>query len=76
LYRHDNIQLEQFAPRETVFEDRIDDLDKDKTYVIYCRSGVRSAGALDVMEQLGFKEVYNILEGILRWTDAGFPVVQ
>ena len=57
------------------FEDRISELDKDKTYVIYCRSGVRSAGALDVMEQLGFNEAYNVLEGIIGWTDAGFPVV-
>jgi len=58
------------------FEDRISELDRDKTYVIYCRTGVRSAGALDVMERLGFTEVYNILEGIVGWTDAGFPVVQ
>lgn len=58
------------------FEDRIGELDRDKTYVIYCRSGVRSAGARDVMEELGFKEVYNVLEGITGWTDAGFPIVE
>jgi len=58
------------------FEDRINELDKDKTYLIYCRSGVRSAGARDVMEELGFSEVYNILEGIVGWTDTGFPVVK
>jgi len=58
------------------FEDRIDELDKDKTYVIYCRSGVRSAGARDVMEEIGFDEVYNVLEGITGWTAAGFPVVE
>ena len=58
------------------FEDRISELDRDKTYVIYCRSGVRSAGARDVMERLDFREVYNVLEGIIGWTDAGFAVVQ
>jgi len=58
------------------FEDRIDELDKYRTYVIYCRSGVRSAGARDVMEELGFNEVYNVLEGIIGWTAAGFPVVE
>jgi len=58
------------------FEDRISELDRDKTYVIYCRSGVRSAGARDVMERLDFREIYNVLEGIIGWTDAGFTVVQ
>lgn len=58
------------------FEDRISELDREKTYVIYCRSGVRSAGAFDVMERLDFHEAYNVLEGITGWTDAGFPVVK
>ena len=58
------------------FEDRVDELDKDKTYVIYCGTGVRSADARDVMERLDFREVYNILDGITGWTDAGFPVVK
>jgi len=58
------------------FEDRVDELDKDKTYVIYCRTGVRSAGARDVMKKLGFSEVYNVLDGITGWTAAGFPVVK
>jgi rhodanese-related sulfurtransferase len=58
------------------FEDRVDELERDKTYVIYCRTGVRSAGARDVMERLDFSEVYNVLGGITGWTDAGFPVVK
>ncbi|UCB44107.1 MAG: rhodanese-like domain-containing protein [Dehalococcoidales bacterium] len=58
------------------FEAIISELDKDKTYVIYCRTGVRSAGARDVMEELGFNEVYNVLEGIIGWVDAGFLVVE
>lgn len=58
------------------FEDRVDELDKDKTYVIYCRTGVRSAGARDTMERLGFSEVHNVLDGITGWVDAGFPVVK
>ncbi len=58
------------------FEDRVDELDKDKTYVIYCRSGFRSAGARDAMKELGFSEVYNVLGGITGWTAAGFPVVK
>jgi rhodanese-related sulfurtransferase len=58
------------------FEDRIKELDRGNTYVVYCRSGVRSAGARDAMQELGFNEVYNVLGGIIGWTDTGFPVVK
>ena len=58
------------------FRDSIGELDRDKTYLVYCRSGVRSAGARDVMEELGFREVYNMLGGILGWQEEGLPVVK
>ena len=58
------------------FEAQIERLDKDRTYVIYCRSGGRSAGARETMRELGFREVHNVLGGIIRWTEEGFPVVE
>jgi len=36
------------------FADRIGELPKDDTYVVYCRSGNRSAAAIDIMTDLGF----------------------
>ena len=48
-------------------------LDKDKTYLVYCRSGVRSAAAAAHMSQIGFDEVYNLIGGILNWEG---PVVK
>lgn len=42
-------------------------LDKDKHYLIYCRSGARSTSACMYMEKLGFKNVYNLRGGILEW---------
>ncbi len=57
------------------FGDRLDDLDKDKTYVIYCRSGGRSGSARDTMRELGFAEVYNVLGGMNDWRAEGLPVV-
>ena len=36
------------------FADRVGELPKDDTYVVYCRSGHRSAAAIDIMEDLGF----------------------
>ena len=58
------------------FRDDIGLLDRDKTYFIYCRSGRRSAGALEVMQGLGFGKVYHLTGGILTWEAAGLPVVK
>jgi len=58
------------------FTDELNRLDKDKAYLIYCRSGRRSASALDIMKGLGFGEVYNMLGGILQWEAEGLPIVK
>jgi rhodanese-related sulfurtransferase len=58
------------------FEDKIGQLDREGKYLVYCRSGNRSSRALSVMQELGFKEVYNMLGGIGAWTTAGFPTVK
>ncbi len=58
------------------FRAKLDALDKDKSYLIYCRSGRRSAGARDIMAELGFREVYNMSGGIGEWEAQGLPVVR
>jgi len=50
------------------FQKAIQNLDKTKTYLVYCRSGARSAKASEIMIQLGFNQVYNLTGGISRWT--------
>ena len=40
-------------------------LDPSKSYVVYCRSGARSARASEIMSANGFKKVYNLSGGIL-----------
>ncbi len=46
------------------FEEQIMQLDKDKTYVVYCRSGNRSTKALNTMAENGFKKLYELEGGI------------
>ncbi len=58
------------------FSDQLNELDKAKPYLIYCRSGGRSGRALNTMRNLGFEEVYNVLGGILQWEADGFPTVE
>jgi rhodanese-related sulfurtransferase len=57
------------------FADRIAALDRDATYVVYCRSDSRSGQAMDLFRDLGFAAVHEIDGGILGWIQAGLPVV-
>ena len=56
------------------FSDRIAALDRDATYVLFCRTGSRSAGAAQLMRDLDFSEVYEIDGGIVAWSQAGEPI--
>ena len=49
------------------FLDRLEPLDRNKNYYVYCRSGRRSEQACAVMQSLGFKTTYNLPGGILEW---------
>jgi rhodanese-related sulfurtransferase len=51
------------------FEAKIDKLDKDKTYLIYCQGGTRSAQASAMMAGKGFKHIYNLTGGYSAWTE-------
>lgn len=48
-------------------EERIIELDKEKTYITFCRSGVRSKAAALVLLEEGFTKVFNSRDGILTW---------
>lgn len=54
-------------------ENHLDQLDKDKKYIMVCRSGGRSNKASTLMEQQGFKDVSNFQGGMLDWNDSDFP---
>lgn len=45
----------------------LEELDKNKNYYVYCRSGARSAKACQIMNEMGFNNAYNLLGGILAW---------
>ncbi len=58
------------------FQDEVAKLDKEKEYVIYCRSGGRSGKAVNMMQQMGFKNVHNMSGGILAWNRANLKTVK
>lgn len=57
--------------------DHLDEFDQDQEIVVQCRSGVRSANVIMIMQQLGFKNLWNLEGGINRWAqevDPSIPV--
>ncbi len=58
------------------FKNRLGQLDKTAKYLIYCRSGKRSAASLTIMQELGFTDIRDIAGGFNAWTAAGYPVVK
>lgn len=45
-------------------------ISKDKQVIMYCRSGVRSANVISFLEENhGYQNLYNLVGGILAWTD-------
>jgi len=55
------------------FVENISKLDKDTTYLIYCRSGHRSHQAGTKMKELGYK-VVNLEGGFLQWENKGYEI--
>ena len=47
--------------------DRLDELDRNASIVVYCHHGVRSARALEVLEKAGFIKVRHLTGGIDAW---------
>jgi adenylyltransferase/sulfurtransferase len=54
---------------------RVNELDSSKEMVVHCRSGVRSAKAVEFLHQAGFTKAKNLAGGILAWSDRIDPKV-
>lgn len=55
------------------FEKQINKLDKNKPVLVYCLSGSRSSYATRSMRSEGFKEVYELYGGMIKWRAVGLP---
>jgi rhodanese-related sulfurtransferase len=49
------------------FQRQVELLDRNKTYLVYCRSGMRSGRACNMMDALGFENIYNLKGGYMNW---------
>ena len=53
------------------FDEKVGKLDKNKTYLVHCAAGGRSARACKKLEGVGFKELYDLAPGFRGWEKAG-----
>ena len=58
------------------FREEMGKFDRSKTYLVYCRTGNRTVGALKAMRELGFANLFHLEGGITKWKEAGFPTAR
>ena len=58
------------------FKHRLGGLDRDKTYLVYCKVGGRSGKAVGMMKELGFRVAYNMAGGWDRWSAEKRPTAK
>ena len=73
-YEMSNINGENIPLANVVLE--ASKISKDKPVIMQCRSGKRSAAALQQLEQLGYTNVYNLEGGIIAWASEYEPDMQ
>lgn len=52
----------------------LEKLDKNKLYLVYCRTGRRSADTVSLMVRLGFTNILRFAGDIVRWRSEGLPL--
>jgi thioredoxin len=55
----------------TTFVSDVEKLDKSQPVFVYCKSGGRSQKAAEKLNELGFKTIYQLDGGMLKWDAAG-----
>lgn len=59
------VGAKEFNVTSAHFRSQIEELDRNQPYIVYCRSGMRSARACKIMEKEGFTDVTNVAGGYL-----------
>jgi rhodanese-related sulfurtransferase len=70
-YAESQIQGSMLLPLGKIQTMQVEEIEhlKDEEVIVHCRSGHRSMMACLVLDQLGFKDTYNLTGGILAWQE-------
>jgi len=56
------------------FERRIKEVPRNRTILVYCAVGSRSKPVAEFLSKNGYKDVYNMTDGIVGWYRNGYPL--
>jgi rhodanese-related sulfurtransferase len=56
------------------FIDELSKLEKDKPYLVYCRTGSRTNHAMQVFISMGFQDITHLYRGIVDWANHGYSI--
>lgn len=59
-----SINIDFYSPS---FPEKIKDLNSEKPYLVYCKSGGRSEKSCTLLKELGFKNLFNLAGGFTNW---------
>ena len=59
-----------------VLPERLHDIEKNKSILVYCNNGDRSKVACEFLASKGYKYLFNMLGGIERWVEKGYEIVE
>ncbi len=58
------------------FKKQLDALDKNITWLVHCKVGVRSGKTIPLMKKSGFVSIIHLDGGLDTWKDAGLPLTK
>ncbi|WP_242085428.1 rhodanese-like domain-containing protein [Aestuariivivens sediminis] len=70
-YIENAINIDFYSP---TFVEDIEKLDKEQPILVYCKSGRRSAKCSKILEEAGFKKIYDLKGGFSTWKFKGFKI--
>jgi rhodanese-related sulfurtransferase len=73
-YRKSRIRGAVNMPRSVGYEAAADSLDKESALFIYCYAGVSSRRAAAFFYDKGFRKIYSLKGGMMRWRGEGMGV--
>jgi molybdopterin/thiamine biosynthesis adenylyltransferase/rhodanese-related sulfurtransferase len=74
-YEYQICNIQGFLVPLADLPNRVHELDANREIVVHCKSGIRSAKAVQFLREAGFPQVTNLSGGILRWSEKVDPSV-
>jgi molybdopterin/thiamine biosynthesis adenylyltransferase/rhodanese-related sulfurtransferase len=74
-YEYQICNIQGFLVPLADLPNRVHELDANREIVVHCKSGIRSAKAVQFLSEAGFSRVTNLSGGILRWSEKVDPSV-